>query len=266
MGKSKSTNRRPRRYRERDQGGDEQLVVGGPHAVRTVLGGSFRVERVFLAATAGRRAQEIANEARAAGIPVSSIGEAECDRLCGARAQGIAAATQFTYADHADVLAGGSGGSLLVYLDGVTDPHNLGAILRTAAAAGVAGVVLPGRRAAAVTGAVVRVSAGAAFSVPVVRVGNLVQALSEAKREGLWVVGLDHQAERTLTPAPPGQPQALVVGGEGEGLHRLVAETCHELARLPMVGRVESLNASVAAALAIYRLREAVLYGSNSVD
>ena len=96
--------------------------------------------------------------------------------------------------------------------------------------------------------------------MPVVRAGNLVQLLSEARRRGLWVVGLDHRSERPLTPAPAGQPQALVVGGEGEGLHRLVAETCHELARLPMVGPVESLNASVAAALAIYRLREPVLY------
>jgi len=234
--------------------------------VRTALVGASRVERVFLAASAGRRAQEIADEARAAGIPVSSVGEAECDRLCGARAQGIAAATHFAYADHADVLDAASGDSLVVYLDGVTDPHNLGAILRTAAAAGVTGVVLPGRRAAGVTGAVVRVSAGAAFSVPVVRAGNLVQSLSEASRHGLWLVGLDHRAERTLTPAPAGQPQALVIGGEGEGLHRLVAETCHELARLPMVGQVESLNASVAAALAIYRLRESVLYGSSSVD
>ena len=105
-----------------------------------------RVERVFLVTSAGRRAQEIAAEARAAGVPVSSIDEAECDRLCGARAQGIAAATHFTYADHEDVLDAASGDSLVVYLDGVTDPHNLGAVLRTAAAAGVAGVVLPGRR------------------------------------------------------------------------------------------------------------------------
>jgi len=253
-----------RRSRNRDEPtGDDRLVVGGPHAVEALLAGELTVERLFLSATAPRRAQQLAEDARHRGIPVSAVGDAECDRLCdGARSQGIAAATRFAYAEHSAVLSGVADGGLVVYLDGVTDPHNLGAILRTAAAAGVAGVVIPGRRSAAVTAAVVRVSAGTALSVPVVRVGNLVQALTEAKRAGLWLVGLDHRADRLLTCAVPSMPHGLVVGGEGEGLHRLAAETCHELARLPMVGAVESLNASVAAALAIYRLREAALYGA----
>jgi 23S rRNA (guanosine2251-2'-O)-methyltransferase len=232
--------------------------------VDALLAGTLTIERVFLSASAPRRAHELADEARHRGIPVSTVGEAECDRLCGgARSQGIAAATRFAYAEHSTVLGEVADGGLVVYLDGVTDPHNLGAILRTAAAAGVAGVVIPGRRSAAVTAAVVRVSAGAALAVPVVRVGNLVQALTEAKRAGLWLVGLDHRADRLLTGAAPSMPHGLVVGGEGEGLHRLAAETCHELARLPMVGAVESLNASVAAALAIYRLREVALYGAR---
>jgi 23S rRNA (guanosine2251-2'-O)-methyltransferase len=254
-----------RRSRGREEpGAEERLVVGGPHAVDALLAGKLVVERVFLSATAPRRAHQLAEEARHRGIPVSSVGDAECDRLCGgARSQGIAAATRFSYANHADVLAATTDGSLVVYLDGVTDPHNLGAILRTAAAAGAAGVVIPGRRTAAVTAAVVRVSAGTALAVPVVRVGNLVQALTEAKRAGLWLVGLDHRSDRLLTAAVPTMPHGLVVGGEGEGLHRLAAETCHELARLPMVGAVESLNASVAAALAIYRLRETALYGAS---
>jgi len=212
---------------------------------------------------APRRAHELAEEARHHGVPVSSVGEAECDRLCGGvRSQGIAASTRFAYAEHSTVLGRMGNGGLIVYLDGITDPHNLGAILRTAAAAGVAGVVIPGRRSAAVTAAVVRVSAGAALAVPVVRVGNLVQALTEAKRAGVWLVGLDHRADRLISQAVPSMPHGLVVGGEGEGLHRLAAETCHEVARLPMVGAVESLNASVAAALAIYRLREGALYGA----
>jgi 23S rRNA (guanosine2251-2'-O)-methyltransferase len=253
-----------RRSRNREEAAaDDRLVVGGPHAVQALLEGRRVVERLFLSATAPRRAQALAEEARHRGIPVSSVGDAECDRLCaGARSQGIAAATRFAYAEHAAVLGATGNGGLVVYLDGVTDPHNLGAVLRTAAAAGVSGVVIPGRRSAAVTAAVVRVSAGAALTVPVVRVGNLVQALGEAKRAGLWLVGLDHRAERLLTAAVPTMPHGLVVGGEGEGLHRLAAETCHELARLPMVGTVESLNASVAAALAIYRLREGSLYGA----
>lgn len=238
-------------------------MVGGPHAVEAVLAGNLPVERMFLSDTAPRRAQELAEDARRRGIPVSPVGDVECDRLCGGtRSQGIAAATRFAYAEHSAVLGAVSEGGLVVYLDGVTDPHNLGAILRTSAAAGVAGVVIPGRRSAAVTAAVVRVSAGAALAVPVVRVGNLAQALTEAKRAGLWLVGLDHRSDRLVTTALPTMPHGLVVGGEGEGLHRLVAETCHELARLPMAGSVESLNASVAAALAIYRLRETALYGA----
>ena len=252
-----------RRFRNPEESLDDYLVVGGPHAVRALLDGDRPVERLFLTASAPRRAQSLAEAARQRGIPVSTVGDAECDRLCGARAQGIAATTRFSYGEHGPVLAAARPGDLVVYLDGVTDPHNLGAILRTAAAAGVAGVVLPGRRSAAVTATVVRVSAGAALSVPVVRTGNLVQALSEARRAGLWIVGLDHRADRVLAAEIPTMPHALVVGGEGEGLHRLAAETCHELVRLPMAaGAVESLNASVAAALAIYRMRESALYGA----
>lgn len=238
--------------------------MGGPHAVEAALSGGQTVERVFLAATAGRRAQALADTARERGVPVSSVGDLECDRMADTRAQGIAAITTFVYADHAAVLQDAArNGGLVVYLDGVTDPHNLGAIVRTAAAAGVCGVVLPGRRSAPVTAAVVRVSAGTALSVPVVRAGNLVQALNDASRAGLWVIGLDHRSERVLGNVIPAGGQALVIGGEGEGLHRLAAETCHELAKLPMSGPVESLNASVAAALAIYRLQERRLYGAD---
>jgi 23S rRNA (guanosine2251-2'-O)-methyltransferase len=251
-----------RRGRSRSEELDSRLVVGGPHAVEAALARASPIDRVFLCATAGRRAQALADEARGRGVPVSSIGEAECDRLTGTNSQGIAAAVRFAYLDHGELIEGLAPGGLIVYLDGITDPHNLGAILRTAAAAGVAGVVVPGRRCATVTATVVRVSAGAALSVPVVRAGNLVQALSEAERAGLWLTGLAHRAERVLAPGSTTGRQGLVVGGEGEGLHRLVAATCHELARLPMIaGSVESLNASVAAALAIYRLREQALYG-----
>lgn len=242
---------------------EERLIVGGPHGVAAALERGQPVDRLFLSAGAGDRAHALADAARERGIPVSTIGDAECDRLAGTRSQGIAASTRFAYADHAELLDGLESSALVVYLDGITDPHNLGAIVRTAAAAGVAGVVVPGRRSATVTATVVRVSAGAALAVPIVRCGNLVQALGEASRAGLWLVGLDHRAERLLTPGPANNPQALVVGGEGEGLHRLAAAACHELARLPMApDSVESLNASVAAAIAIYRLREPVLYGA----
>jgi len=157
---------------------------------------------------------------------------------------------------------------LVVFLDGVADPHNLGAILRTAEAAGAAAVVITERRAAQVNGTVMRVSAGAAVFLPVARVTNLVRALQQARDAGFWIIGLAADAKAAVPRAGSaddpraGDRLGLVVGGEGEGMHRLVTEHCDELARLPMRGRVESLNASVAAGLAIYRLLDGSLFGA----
>jgi 23S rRNA (guanosine2251-2'-O)-methyltransferase len=161
----------------------------------------------------------------------------------------------------ADVLGKDARGSrLLVFLDGVEDPHNLGAILRSAEAAGARAVVVPARRSAHVTAAVVRASAGAALLLPTCVVPNLAEALRASRQAGFWLVGLDPAASEPLMPAPAGQPVGLVIGGEGPGLRRLVAERCDTLAHLPMRGSVGSLNASVAAAVGIYRLCQADLY------
>jgi 23S rRNA (guanosine2251-2'-O)-methyltransferase len=225
----------------------------GPHSVSQVF-----VEE----GAAARRSVPWAEEARRAGVPVIHVRRDECDRLAETRAQGVAAEVRFAYADLEDVLGVADG--LVVFLDGILDPHNVGAILRTAEAAGAAGAVIPARRSAGITSAVVRASVGAAFSLPIVRVTNLVQSLRTAKTEGIWLVGLDHRADRHLVPAEPGTRIGLVIGGEADGLHRLAAETCDELARLPMAGTVESLNASVAAGIAIYRLCEGRLFTSES--
>ena len=120
------------------------------------------------------------------------------------------------------------------------------------------------RPAAGIPPAVGRAAGGAALALPIVRVTNLVQSLRTAKTEGIWLVGLDHRADRHLVPAEPGTRIGLVIGGEADGLHRLAAETCDELARLPMAGTVESLNASVAAGIAIYRLCEGRLFTPES--
>jgi 23S rRNA (guanosine2251-2'-O)-methyltransferase len=225
----------------------------GPHAVSQLF-----VEE----GPAVQRSVPWTEEARSAGVPVIHVRRDECDRLAETRAQGVAAEVRFAYADLEDVL--GRADRLVVFLDGILDPHNLGAILRTAEAAGAAGAVLPARRSVGITSAVVRASVGAALSLPIVRVTNLVQSLRTAKTEGLWLVGLDHRTDRDLTPAEPGIRIGLVVGGEAEGLHRLVAETCDELARLPMAGTVESLNASVATGIGIYRLCERRLFTPKS--
>lgn len=262
----------------------ERIVVAGPNAVEAVLETVERrrrgsgaeaappatiaaVHRVYLEDTAGGRSQRLAQRAHALAVPVSMMGKGECDRMAGARCQGVAAEVAYAYADLDDVL--GKPG-LVVFLDGVADPHNLGAILRTAEAAGASALVIPERRAAQVNGTVMRVSAGAAVFLPVARVTNLVRSLQQAREAGFWIIGLDAEGQalvpRAGTADDPraGDRFGLVIGGEGEGMHRLVREHCDDVARLPMAGRVESLNASVAAALAIYRILDGSLFGAGA--
>jgi 23S rRNA (guanosine2251-2'-O)-methyltransferase len=141
---------------------------------------------------------------------------------------------------------------LVVVLDGIEDPHNLGAIIRVAEAAGAKGLLLPARRSAGVTGAVAKASAGALASLPIVRIQNIVRALEELKGAGFWVAGLDEDAYQHHFEADLVLPLALVIGNEGHGLSRLVKEHCDLLLRIPMLGRTESLNASVAAGVVLY--------------
>jgi 23S rRNA (guanosine2251-2'-O)-methyltransferase len=237
--------------------------VGGPHAVEAALAGRHEVLQIFVEEGPGKKGGVWSAEARKAGVPVISVPREECDRLAETRAQGVAAELRFAHSELEDVLA--VEGGTVVFLDGIVDPHNVGAILRTAEAAGAAGAVIPARRSAGITSAVVRASVGAALSLPVVRVVNLVQAMRTAKSAGMWLTGLDHRADAEIEPTQDTNARiGLVVGGEAEGLHRLAAETCDELARLPMVGMVESLNASVAAGIALYRLCEPRLFGRKS--
>lgn len=141
---------------------------------------------------------------------------------------------------------------LYIILDGIEDPHNLGAILRTADAAGVHGVIIPRRRAVGLTAAVSRASAGAVEHVPVARVGNISQTIRSLSEEGVWTVGVDMTGDDDYTRADYRQPVALVIGAEGKGLSRLVKERCDLLVSIPMRGHIASLNASVSAALVMY--------------
>jgi len=141
---------------------------------------------------------------------------------------------------------------LYIILDGIEDPHNLGAILRTADAAGVHGVIIPRRRAVGLTAAVSRASAGAVEHVPVARVGNVSQTIRNLSEEGIWTVGVDMTGDEDYTQADYRQPVALVIGAEGKGLSRLVKERCDLLVSIPMKGHIASLNASVSAALVMY--------------
>ncbi len=287
-----------RRGRDAEAPGKVALHIGGFHAVQAALeavsdqstsGASGeakksrsmveRVDEILVERGGGRvgtfgsrpgggrrrRAEGILEAAARAGIPVRPAEDGECDRLTGVRSQGLAAAIRYRYGEFPDLLAEGEG--VLVFLDGVEDPHNLGAVIRTAAAVGADGVVIPRHRAASVTPAVIRSSAGTAVVVPVCRVTNLVPAIQQAREAGCWVTGLAASGATLLQPGAPDIRTALVVGGEGRGLRDLVARNCDEIARLPMAEGVESLNASAAAAVALYRLCEARLYpGPRRVD
>ena len=192
-----------------------------------------------------------------AGISILEVPRGDLDRLAGAALhQGIALQVPpYAYAHPDDVLAAAraSGAApLLVALDGVTDPRNLGAVVRSAAAFGAHGVLLPQRRAAGMTAAAWRTSAGTAARLPVARVTNLVRALKDCAAAGLMVVGLDADGSMSLDSFDLATgPLVLVVGAEGRGLSRLVAETCDATVSIPMAGPVESLNASVAAGVVL---------------
>jgi 23S rRNA (guanosine2251-2'-O)-methyltransferase len=169
--------------------------------------------------------------------------------------QGVVAMAQpFEYATLDDVLwrRAGEGPALLVVLDHLTDPHNVGAILRTAECAGADAVILPDRRSAGVNATVRKAAAGAAARVPVARVGNLATAIRTLKKAGIWVVGADAEAPTTMDQGDFDRDLALIIGSEGSGLAQLIRRECDYLVRIPMAGRIGSLNASVAAGILLF--------------
>jgi 23S rRNA (guanosine2251-2'-O)-methyltransferase len=200
------------------------------------------------------RLQELIDLCRERGVPVRFEAREHLDRAAGGPAHqgvvGFGAAER--YASLEDAAAQGG---LLVVLDGVEDPHNLGAIVRTAHAAGAGAVVIPERRAAGLTDAAARAAAGALAYLPVVRVTNISRALEDLKKQGYWIYGLDQEAEQAYDQVDYTAPTALVLGGEGRGLHQNVARHCDLLVRIPMSGSVASLNVSVAAAVVLFEWR-----------
>ncbi len=206
----------------------------------------------------GRAVEEILELARARQVPVAFEPREGLDRRAGtARHQGavgIAAAKSYASLDDLLESVRGLDAPLLLVLDGIEDPHNLGAILRSAEAAGAQGVILPTRRAVGLTAAVAKVSAGAVEHLPVARVVNLSQAIERLKEARFWIYGLDAKGSRSYTEVDYLGPVALVVGGEGRGLRPLVAGRCDGSVRIPMRGKVESLNVSVATAIVLFEI------------
>ena len=228
-------------------------VLSGIHPVMEALRAGRPLERVLVAQGAGGpRVQAVIDLARQAEVPVRFEPRAALDRLAGTAAhQGIVAlGAAKKYGDLDSVAAPRAG--LLVVLDGVEDPHNLGAIIRTAHAAGAAGVVIPERRAASITDVVAKAAAGALEHLPVVRVTNINRALEDLKKRGYWIYGLDERGVEDYDRVEYSQPTALVLGGEGKGLHEQVRRHCDALVRIPMAGKISSLNVSVAAGIVLF--------------
>jgi 23S rRNA (guanosine2251-2'-O)-methyltransferase len=201
---------------------------------------------------AGNR--EIAKAAAASGVPVKKVPRDRIENLArGAAHQGVAARVgPYPYSELDEILAGPE--PLIVVLDGVTDPRNLGAVLRVADGAGVSGVVIPKDRAVGVTAATVKASAGASEHVPVVSETNLRRSIDRMKEAGVWVYAAEVEG-MTYTGLDLAGPVALVLGSEGRGVRRLVREDCDGVVCIPMLGAVKSLNVSVAAALLLYEAR-----------
>ena len=236
--------------------------VYGLHAINAVLDRApQRVLELWMAQPRDdSRARELKNRAESAGVKVQAVGAEGLAKLVGEVAhQGAVAAVRPLKAwdehDLMQALGQLTDDPLLLILDGVTDPHNLGACLRTADAAGAHAVLIPKDRSAAVDGVVRKVAAGAAEFVPVATVTNLARCIDGLKERGIWVVGTDGEAAQTLYGADLKRPLALVLGAEGGGMRRLTRERCDFLVRIPMAGQVESLNVSVAAGVALFEAR-----------
>lgn len=213
------------------------------------------------------RLQRVIETARAAGVQVRFMPRDQLDRMAqGEPHQGVVASVAAKeYAQLDDILEAKRGARhFVVVLDGVEDPHNLGAILRTADAAGVDGVVIPERRAVGMTGTVAKVAAGASETVPLARVTNIARTLEELQRHNLWTVGLDERGTRPYDAVDYTSDVAVVLGAEGHGLHDLVRKRCDFVVSIPMAGQVASLNVSVAAAVVMFEVVRQRRIGSSA--
>ena len=235
----------------------------GIHAVKEALEAGRAFDHIVIAR--GRqdtRVEQIVQLARERNISVGFEDRSQLDRLADSKDhQGVvalaaprAAATLDEILTVANAGAGHGSKGLIVLLDGVEDPHNLGAIIRTALAAGAHGVVIPERRAAGLTDTVARASAGALSHLAVAKVINLARTMEELKEAGYWLIGLDEEADKSYTDADYTSPVGIVLGGEGKGLHELTRKRCDFVVSLPTSGPVKSLNVSVAAGVVLFEV------------
>ena len=252
MDKKNYSRREPR---ERAEATD---LIEGRNAISEALKSGRTLDKVFVAdGDTDRALSRLAALAREAGAAVVQVDRRRLDQMSQTHAhQGIIAqAAAHSYATVEEILqraADRGEAPLLILCDELSDPHNLGAILRTAECAGAHGVIIPKRRSVGLTAVVAKTSAGAVEHMPVARVANLVSAIEDLKRQGIWVFGTDAAGTTDLYHADFQGPTAIVIGSEGFGMSRLVAERCDLLLSIPMKGQINSLNASSAAAVLLY--------------
>lgn len=235
----------------------EHLLTGRNPVIEALKSGR-EIEKILILTGAEGSVRKIEGMAREKKIEIQYVQRSALDRLTdGAAHQGVAAfVSEFHYCEPEDLLAAAETKGedpFLLLLDGIEDPHNLGAIIRTADAVGAHGVIIPKRRAAAVTPTVEKAAAGAAEYVPVARVTNIARTVDELKERGIWIAAADMDGAEVWQSDLSG-PVALVIGSEGSGVSRLVREKCDYIVSFPMLGKINSLNASNAAALLMYEI------------
>lgn len=247
--------------REQNIGTDGLEVIAGRNPVTEALNGEREVERIFIADGAEGSVSKIVAIAKEQGVIVDFVPKEKIDAMApGTKHQGVVAkVSEYSYADMDEVFAKAEAAGedpFIVILDEVTDPHNLGAIIRTAECAGAHGVVIPKRRAASLTQTVALSAAGAVETMPVVQVTNIARTIEELKARGIWVGAADMDGDTYYETNLTG-PIAIVIGNEGKGVGRLVKEKCDFVLSIPMYGSINSLNASNAAAVLMYGIRRA---------
>nr|WP_051023170.1 23S rRNA (guanosine(2251)-2'-O)-methyltransferase RlmB [Calidifontibacillus oryziterrae] len=231
----------------------------GKNPVLEALRAGRDINKIWIAEGSNKgQMQQVIQLAKDAGVIVQNVPKQKIDQMVSGNHQGVAASVAaYKYAEIDDLFQASASKNedpFFLLLDEIEDPHNLGSILRTADASGVHGVIIPKRRAVGLTAAVAKSSTGAIEHVPVVRVTNLARTIEELKDRGLWIIGTDAKGKQDFRQMDGTMPLAIVIGSEGKGMGRLIREKCDFLVKLPMIGNVTSLNASVAAGLLMYEV------------
>ncbi|MBF7019530.1 23S rRNA (guanosine(2251)-2'-O)-methyltransferase RlmB [Staphylococcus sp. 18_1_E_LY] len=237
----------------------EDIVIVGRHAVKEAIISGHTINKILIQeGVKKQQLSEILKKAKNDKLIVQTVPKSKLDNLADAPHQGVAAlVAPYEYADFDEFLAEQQNKeqlSTVLILDGLEDPHNLGSIIRTADASGVDGIIIPKRRSVALTQTVVKASTGAIQHVPVMRVTNLAQTIEALKEKGYWIAGTEADNATDYRQLDAGMPLAIVIGSEGQGMSRLVKDKCDFYIKIPMVGHVNSLNASVAASLMMYEV------------